>query len=95
MFQDKQRHAIASGCGRFPIFSSAKRGDCNKTQRNAGRPKNEYQGTKNETRAKNKKRLTRESETQSVETSKNPTEMYQPQKATDRMKGQGGQNVHR
>ena len=54
--------------------------------RETGRPKKENQGTKNKTITKNKKRLTRELETQSVETSKNPTEMYQPQKATDRIK---------
>ena len=52
---------------------------------NAGRPKKEYQGTKTETRTKNKKRLTRELETQSVETSKSPTEKNQPQKVTDRI----------
>ena len=54
-------------------------------QRETGRPKKENQSTENETRTKNKKRLTRELETQSVETSKSPTEMNHPQKVTDRI----------
>ena len=53
--------------------------------RETGRPKKENQGTEKETRTKNKKRLTCELETQSVETSKSPTEMHQPQKVTDRI----------